>query len=945
MRFTHPAARSLYRILGAMLTTCAILISHSACAQYRLFGWGGNVNNQLGAFPQTFTLGNATHYGRAEPGLIRAFSGVTKIAVGIGHVLALKGDGTIWAWGYNNYGQLGDGRFSPSVDWPVQVAGLTNVISIAAGDSNSLALKSDGTVWTWGVNKTGELGNGTNDANVHSVPMQVTGLPVPVTAIASEGEFDMALASDGSVWMWGNNSYGQLGDGTTTERDAPIKVPGIANVTGISARGIASTGSSMAQTQDGSIWIWPAEQTKMPTQVPGLTGVTGMFQGYYVIKNDGTLWQINYPSNNVQIQGISNVSSVDDNEGSLTVTRTDGTVWTGSSGSFTQVSGINNAVQVQLGDKGSATFTIVLGSDGRLWSWGDNLFGQLAIPGMIDETRPVRSRFTLGSIKSLAVGVELGSSHFLAVRSDGSVVGWGENGSGQLGDGSNVSHYTPTPIANLSGMVQVAAGQYGSSYAVKKDGTVWDCGYNQDGQLGDGNTTNQYTPAQVPGITGVTAVAAGWTMAIALKNDGTVWSWGSNSYGELGSGAFTTVRPSAGQVINLNHVIAIAAYNQFSLALKSDGTVWGWGRNDYGQLGIGNTTSQNTPIQIPGLTHIVAIAAGYTHALALKNDGTVWAWGANKEGELGNGTTTASNTPQQVSGLTGVVQIAAGGSLTAAIPNPVGQSFAIKKDGSVWAWGYDLVGLLGDGIPTQGGFQLTPSQVDLPGVAQIVTSYSATLALVKDVDPDLNGDGNSDLLWQNSRSGQQLVWYMDGPDRLGAPALLGPPISTAWNLVGTADLNGDGHPDLLWQNLATGQVNDWLMNGATPVSYAHIYPRSPTEWHVVGTADINNDGSPDLIWQNTRTQAVKVAYLNNGVWTGQWDLLLTLPAGWRVTGTADMNGDSYPDIIAQNGATGDVMVWYIKATSGRATTIFWLQAAATGNWSRSRIWMATTSRT
>jgi alpha-tubulin suppressor-like RCC1 family protein len=921
-------------------------VSNVASAQYRVFIWGKNAEFQLGTAPPSWTDGHNTYYGRSIPGFIPAFNvgavasgSIVQIAAGDNHTLALKNDGTIWAWGDNTYGQLGNGSGAANSDRPVQVARLTGVIAIAAGGSHSIALKSDGTVWTWGANNNGQLSIGTT-SNPSLIPVQVT-LYAPVTQIAAGANHCIALQNDGTIWLWGSDGSGQLGN-NSGDQNEPARLVQFSNVIQIAAGG----NNSLAQTKDGNYWAWGAINTQGPVKISGLSNVTQFsLNGVYplILKNDGTLW---YLTNSgglqvVQASGISNVVAVSSSANFDLVARKDGTVWslgvnydgdlgngtaTSTSGwNWVQAKGVSNVVQAPTGAPhfilaAGAQHSIALESDGKLWSWGDNEYGQLSLRSPEDQSRPTRPRITLGSVVSAAAGKDgNGNAYYLFLHKDGTIWSWGSGGNGQLGDGGTADTYTTTTqVYNFSGAVQVAANQNASSYAVKNDGTVWGWGNNNGGQLGDGTTTERNVATQVVNLTGVTAIAPATYHVLALRSDGTVWAWGDNTYGELGDGTYTG-RTTPGQVSGLTNIIAIGAGERFSMALKADGTVWTWGDNGYDELG--GSTGGNVPGQVPSLSGIVAIAAGNIHAMALKSDGTVFCWGDNTGGELGNGTTTDSATPQQVPNLTDVVAIFAGDDGFG------GESFAIKSDHSVWAWGNDRHGQLGDGALTlnSGDFytlaQPNPTQVFLQGVTKIISGGSVTLALVKDVDPDFNGDGNSDLLWQNSLTAQQQVWYMDGASSNYQTALFGTPISDTWTLAGAADLTNNGQYDLIWQNNSSGKVNDWLMNGITPVSYVHVYPITPAEWHVVGGADINNDFFPDLIWQNTQTQAVKICYLNNGVWNQQnWDLLFNLPAGWLVAGTADIDGDGYPDIIAQNTTTGAVRVWYLKGNQWTGAT-------------------------
>jgi len=231
------------------------------------------------------------------------------------------------------------------------------------------------------------------------------------------------------------------------------------------------------------------------------------------------------------------------------------------------------------------------------------------------------------------------------------------------------------------------------------------------------------------------AVAAGGEHSLALKTDGTVWAWGRNEYGQLGDGTrtdrFTPVQVKGpGGSDWLTDVQAVAAGGYHSLALKTDGTVWAWGRNNGGQLGDGTTTDRLTPVQVVGpggsdwLTDVQAVAAGVGHSLALKTDGTVWAWGWNEFGQLGDGTTTNSSTPVQVVGPGG------SGWLTdvQAVAAKWGHSLALKTDGTVWAWGGNWCGQLGDGTTTNSS---TPVQVVGPGGSGWLTDVQAVAAGVE----------------------------------------------------------------------------------------------------------------------------------------------------------------------------------------------------------------------
>ena len=344
---------------------------------------------------------------------------------------------------------------------------------------------------------------------------------------------------------------------------------------------------------------------------------------------------------------------------------------------------------------------LVLTSDGIVLAWGNNNCGQLGrgtTGGYFDS--PAQT-IDISNI----VAVSGGLGHSLALKSDGSVWAWGANEVGQLGygvSGSATDKDRPVKVLNLDNVIAVAGG-YNHSLALKSNGTVWAWGRNNSGQLGNGTTgTAIVSPLQVNELTNVAAIAGGQNHSLALKSDGTVWTWGRNEYGQLGVGTLAGFSFVPVQVTAISGVIAIARGYSHSLALKSDGTVWAWGQNDYGQLGIGTSgsaVSKNIPVQVTELCDVIAIAGGYGHSLALKSDGTVWAWGRNGSGQLGDGTYVGKSKPVQVSGLTGVCAIAGAGNY----------SLALEGNGNVQAWGQNDLGQLGYG--TIGSSKSSPVQV------------------------------------------------------------------------------------------------------------------------------------------------------------------------------------------------------------------------------------------
>ncbi|WP_274652828.1 RCC1 domain-containing protein [Paenibacillus humicola] len=314
--------------------------------------------------------------------------------------------------------------------------------------------------------------------------------------------------------------------------------------------------------------------------------------------------------------------------------------------------------------------------------------------------------------------VDGGEFHSIALQSDGTVWTWGNNWYGQLGDGTKENRVTPVQVKNLTDVVDVAAGNW-HSLALKSDGTVWAWGYNYYGQLGDGSTIDRDTPVQVQGLDSVVAIAAGSFFNLALKSDGTVWAWGSNDGSQLGDWTdidrHTPVKMIEQDSVGhyLDSVVAVAAGDQFSLALKKDGTVWAWGLNGSGQIGTGNLYEPMSLTQVPNLKSVSAVVAGIDQCLALENDGTVWEWGGAQESDGSMG--YVADPPFQVHNLNSV----------AAIATAYNHNVALKEDGTVWEWGYHQQ--LGDENAAP------PVQVQgLGSIVSIATGYDHTLALKSD---------------------------------------------------------------------------------------------------------------------------------------------------------------------------------------------------------------------
>lgn len=320
--------------------------------------------------------------------------------------------------------------------------------------------------------------------------------------------------------------------------------------------------------------------------------------------------------------------------------------------------GLTTAVAVS----GGLDFTVALLADGTVKAWGLGGSGQLGDGALASAFVPVDVYGLTG-----ITGIAAGGGHTLALGSDGTVWGWGENEYGQVGDGSTTAQPLPVPVAGLPGdVVAVGCGRT-HSFALTSAGEVWAWGDNSSGQLGDGTTTGTLVPIALAGlppiatIDGGTSLGVGFTVALAA--DGAVWTWGGNSTGQLGDGT-TTSNPVPAPVAGLGTAVAAVAGMDFTLALLADGTVMSWGGNAYGQLGNGTTADVATPgpvLMADGVTplsDVAAVSAGL-HGLALHVDGSLSGWGYNFYGQVGDGTNLDQTLAQGLRCMSGVTQIAA----------------------------------------------------------------------------------------------------------------------------------------------------------------------------------------------------------------------------------------------------------------------------------------------
>jgi alpha-tubulin suppressor-like RCC1 family protein len=618
--------------------------------------------------------------GTAGPG------GVTDIAVTCaspaaslvtagGVTCSLHADGSLWCWGGNNsMGELGVAT-SVQDGVAVNVEPESQWIAIAPGDGASCAIRSDRTLWCWGMNVGGELGDGTTIA--HSTPGQV-GTTADWVAASVGMYYACGIQGDGSMWCWGENSEGQLGDGTTTGRTSPVRI-GTTNDWVQVASGRSHTCAIRA---DATLWCWgdnsfyalgdgTTQNEPRPHQVgtdEDWLAVT-VAQHTCALKLDGTLWCWGF-------NAFGQVGATTDFFVPLP-TQVDGTGWTQIAADLYNSCGLK--------------------ADGEVWCWGNNDGGEIGDGTFVRRVTPART--LLGAA---AREVSVGNQHACARTTDGTVWCWGENGFGQLGLGRSCHKAAPVQIASTATWTDVAAAS--QTCAIQTDGTLWCWGartYSNTAQF-----QSQVPVPFAPGTDWKHVVAAD-SHACALKTDDTLWCWGSNASGQLGDDT-TIDRAAPTEVGGAWRDVSVGSAH--TCGIKADGTLWCWGANDYGQ----SAGSSIVPHPV-GTETWIAVGAGFEHSCAIRSDSTMWCWGNGASGQLGNGSSSptavlvqagtdatwtsvsvgiyhscgiqagdamcwgaiAGATSRPTRMLSSVTVVQAGGYLAAAL----------QTDGTIWEWG------------------------------------------------------------------------------------------------------------------------------------------------------------------------------------------------------------------------------------------------------------------
>ncbi len=725
----EPAVASIGQALGderqdaviatGVRHTCAVL------RDGRVACWGDNTFGQLG---------DGTTTDRHLPTTVPGLSQVVAVTAGQDFTCALRGDGTVRCWGSNASGQLGDGTTTARTT-PTAVIGLTfatGAIAISAGLQHVCVRAGNGLAKCWGENEHGQLGDGTTTDR--SSPVVAVGLD-RVSAVAAGSDFTCAIEDEWWVSCWGRTLHGQLGDGTTTNRQLPT----LASTATIRPRAIA-TGSAhaCAVTAIGTVQCWgdnlfgqlgdgTLTTRHAATPVSSLTGITSLeASGRHTCARhasaslscwgDNLFGQLGTGDTTASLTpvfaSLGAVTHVAAN-GSHSCARTgDGAIWCWGRNSFGELGDgtttqrlsptatvpIDTATPaIATGGDGTDEHSCGLIAGGRVACWGGGLDGQLGDGSFVDRLSPVVVTTASGEPLGFVTDVVTGALFSCALRSTGRVYCWGDNTVGQLGTGTSGDSARALLVPGPDRAIAITAG---TSHAcmLTVDGLVRCWGENGAGQLGDGTTVDRPTPVAVTTISDVVSLSAGELHTCAVRTYGHVNCWGSDTWGQRGFDVPAEPFGVMPIVTGITDAIEVSSGGYHSCALLSSGEVRCWGYNGYGALGDATTTVRTTPVRMQLSYPATELAAGRYHTCVIVAPGHVRCTGRNNHGQLGDGTTTNRLTALAVAGGGTMVDIAAGGR----------QSCGIRADGTAACWGDNWLGQLGNGTSTP---SLVPTSV------------------------------------------------------------------------------------------------------------------------------------------------------------------------------------------------------------------------------------------
>lgn len=604
-----------------------------------LWCWGSNTSFQLGHSPTNSrkpSLLSKTNEGETNDDESIENEAWRATSSGNSHTCAIKDDASLWCWGGNTKGQIGQGNTTAFYSEPTELDRDSKWLRISASGDHNCAIKDDNSLWCWGGNLTGQVGNGSTENVLR--PSLIAETTSRWNKISLGTDHSCGIKVDNSLWCWGDNSRSQLGDNSTD----PSRIPKLIYSAGVSDISLGNQFSCGIKSDDNSIWCWGRNELNQLGHTPDITAPLVDIIAPSAVDDSASSW-----------------SSISSGEAHSCAIKTDNSLWCWGSSNFGQAAQ-NVAAEIPIQETSESSWLNVAANgdhscavkdDKSLWCWGSNRLGQLGNSTTTSESSPVPV-----VADSNWIDLSLGSDHSCAIRDNGSLWCWGNNSQSQLGDDSTVNSNIPKQIGTDSNWSHISLGDQFScgiqtiqtDTTTTSSQTLWCWGKNDLAQLGHDIPNNKPAPSQVDGAIDWAAISSGDSHACATNNTNHLYCWGNNSYGQLGQGD-TLAETIPALIGATSNWLGISVGGNHTCAIQDDDSLWCWGNNSAGQLGIGTTSHQPNPQLISHIDELGwhSVSSGKDHTCAIDSEFIGHCWGLNEFGQVGNGIALSTETAKR----------------------------------------------------------------------------------------------------------------------------------------------------------------------------------------------------------------------------------------------------------------------------------------------------------
>ena len=651
-------------------------VSFAITSKGKVYAWGNGYSSraQLLDLPENAVditskyvlTGDGKVYDISTKEQLSIVGKIVDLDEGTNHTVMLTNDGRAYAIGDNTYGQLSNGNNVPSETSPVAVRKdseniFTGIKEIKAGDKTTVIVTTDGKVYACGMNDNNELGIENKEILDVNTPQENKNIENVISANIGVNHV-VAIKENGEVYAFGYGKNGELGNRNDNNSITPVMV-----------------GNDIIRTNTNNVVLKVNQQTT----------IEGYVDYFNIFNND--IKNINYTSKDTSVATLEEIQENHNNDETqneskkfkikLSGKKTGTTIVTANQENTDNIGVIQvevvpeteNEITISPNVITNGSHTISLREDGKVFTWGDNTYGQLGNGTVITSDEPVEVTFPEGTI---ITQIAAGENHNVALDSNGNVWTWGRNNNYQIGN-TRENQYTPYKVSNLPKVIKIAAGN-NNTMVITENNELYAWGLNAYGDLGLGTYTNKVLPKKVKGVHDIIDISGGKSHYIVLNRAGEVFATGSNLYGQLGIGNNEIGKINEFQKVEIKDKIGtIDAGDISNIVTTVDGYVYTWGGNTYSTLGTEDKENKNVPTKLKDVKNIRQASTGKTHTILRDGNNNVYVAGTNSNGQLGLGTTENKTTFEQNTLINNVIRVSSGDTYTVFL----------KEDGSVWACG------------------------------------------------------------------------------------------------------------------------------------------------------------------------------------------------------------------------------------------------------------------